>query len=983
VSEFLAEASVLITPDTSKFRASLIAQLRKAQEGVVVGIPVVAETKGAQTVVKANQAAAASATQASVATKELTKTRTQQIITDRELATQEANLGKAEQLVGVAQERVTAVSTAAIGKTTELAKARSVLKAANAAVASSEKAVAAAGLKGAESQQADAAATLEAALAAKAEAVALEADTAAKIENERASAAQVRRNEQLRRGIEANTLSLFKIRGATLAASSGFLLGAAAVTIIAKALDEANKEIEAGARVEKVFGEAAASLEHDARGLAATFGISATEALKFEGQIGNILEAAKVTHQNLPKLSEDLVKLGADLAAFANVPVDQTLKAIALGLAGNSRGLRQFGVNLSASAVNAEALAESGKKLTSELTNADRTLARETLLFQQTANAQGAAQRRQEGLAGSSRILKAEITNLGAAIGEKLVPLLTDTVKTGKDVVGIFQKIDDKATSLAADLNKLSGGNKKGGFFSDLLNFAKSSLPAQIQAAKRQIEGINDAFKSGTTDLDKLHEAAVKAFRDHDPRIFDRALIEVAGNQHDLSVGFNKLHADAENAFETKKVLAFAEAIGTVESAALAAANAIGVRLGGTLAKLQDQAVQIQIKGGGPAEQLANLAKQEATARAAVAAAGVAAAATAGGPGHDTAVKALRQKRTDLLAIIEQERTIRKQIADDATNAAKQIQADAAAAVQTVQDLIAQADQNIIDAISGLAGKLDIPQLRADATASLQDNIALENARQASIKNRLVLARSIIDVKLRTATIHDLTVQLVTSQIAEKALNAQIAQNRQQRRANAFNLAATSIDLDISLAQTENNKQAEIAARKRRIALDVAREHAVRGDIIATKRLRNDIAEQNAAIRALNKELAKRNDAVKETQFLFLTARAGFVGNLLSNLIPTNVAAGTVGGGAGGGIGVSAVAGLGGPVPAGGTHLGSAVSTATQTHVAQKGASMSQMSTLIHVQRQMLTVLMRVVAQRTHPEATHQRTTQATATDTV
>jgi hypothetical protein len=41
------------------------------------------------------------------------------------------------------------------------------------------------------------------------------------------------------------------------------------------------------------------------------------------------------------------------------------------------------------------------------------------------------------------------------------------------------------------------------------------------------------------------------------------------------------------------------------------------------------------------------------------------------------------------------------------------------------------------------------------------------------------------------------------------------------------------------------------------------------------------------------------------------------------------------------------------------------------------------MSTQIHVQRQMLTVLMRVVAQRTHPEATHQRTTQATATDTV
>jgi hypothetical protein len=1003
VSEFLAEASVVIRPDTSKFRATLIAELRKATEGIAVPIPVVAQAKGAQSVVRANQQAAASATQASTATKELTASRTKQIITDRELAAQEANLENAERLIAAAQARAAAVADAGIRSTTKLAGARAELRAANVAVTASERAYAASELKGAEATQQAAVESLRAAVALREQAIASEQAAAGTVVNTRATADAIRRNEQLRRGIEANTLELFKIRGATLAASSGFLLGAAAVTIVAKAVEEANKEIEASARVDKVFGEAAAGLEHDARGLAETFGLSTTAALKFEGQIGNILEVAKVAHTNIPQMSEDLVKLAADLAAFADVPVEQTAKAITLGLAGNSRGLRQFGVNLSASAVNAEALALSGKKLTSELTDGDRVLARQTLLFQQTSNAQGAAQRRQEGLAGSSRVLKAEITNLGAAFGTKLIPFLTKTVKSGKDVVSILQQINDKADSLIGTIDKKTGDS---GFLHDLKDFAFSSLPADLQKFKQSFLNVKDLFKSSETDLNKLHEAAVKAFRDHDPTIFDRALIKIAGDEHDLSVGFNKLHADQTHAFEVKQVIAFASAIGDVEQAAISLSRAISTRLGGTLAKLQDQMVGIQIAGGDTTQQLANLAKQEQTAKAAVAAAGVTAAATTGAPGHDTAVKALRERRKDLLAIIEQERAIRKQIADDATKAAQDIQKAVEDAQQKVKDAIAAADAATVDTINSLAGNLDIPGLRAAATKSLQDDVALENVRQASIKSRMVLARSIIDVKLRTATLHDLQVQLVQSQIAEKQLNQTIAQNRQQRRAAAFDRAHTSIDLDIELAQTNKNRKAEIAALNARIALDQARDKAVKGDIIAHKKLRNEIAADRARIKELNKELAKRNDALKETQFLFLTARAGFVGNLLSNLIPTNVAAGTVGvgSGGGGGIGVAAIAGLGGPTPRGGTIPGSATRsggvrdtfgprqpdlvgvgarTATQTHVAQKGASMSQMSTLIHVQRQMLVVLQRLVSQRTHPEATHQRSQQATATDTV
>ncbi len=960
MSEFLAEASVLIVPDTTKFRATLIAELRKASSGIAVPIPVVAQAKGAQTVVKANQQAAASATQASVATKELTATRTKQIIADRELAAQEANLAKAEQLVAAAQQRVESVSSASAGSTTTLAGARAELRAANAAVTASEKALAAAGLRGAESQQAQAASTLEAAVALRAEAATLEQDTAAKIVNQRATAAQIRRNEQFRRGIEANTLELFKIRGATLAASSGFLLGAAAVAVTAKAVEAANAEIEAAARVEQVFGENAATLEKHATGLAESFGLSAEEALKFEGQIGNILKVSKVADDQIPALSEDLVKLAADMAVFNNVPLEQVLKAISLGLVGNSRGLRQFGVELNAAAVNAEALRESGKKNTDELTRGERVQARINLLEAQTILQQGAAARRTDSLAQKSRVLKAEIHNLGVEIGKTLIPQLLEIVGDGAKVVGVLGKIAG-ASKVATNAikEKVPGGGLLGG----LANFGLNLTG--IKGIAGELENIRTVIHVGREEFNILKDAMVGAADSGD-------------------TSFKKLHEEAVKAFETRTISEFTKALqGAVfqaEHLAVSMAR-LGARAAGNqLATVQDQLVGIKIAGGDASAQLANLARQEAIARRGVAAATAANALTGGRSQSD--LQNLRDARVQLGDIIQQERDIRQQMADDALKAAQDIAQAVADAQQKVQELIQQADQNTADLISTLAGKLDIPALRADATESLQDNVALENLRQANIQRRIVLARMIIDEKQRRDTLHALNVELVQSQIAEKQLNATIAKNRQQRRAQAFDRAAESVDLDIQLAQTEKNRRAEISARQRRIALDQQRLRAVRGDIIATKRLRNDIAEQRAAIKELKRELQKRNDALKEAEFLFLTTQSGFAGTLLSNLIPTSALSGTVGGNVARPTGQTNLAGLGAANPAGGAVAGG-LSSAVQTHTAAKGASMGQMATLIHIQRGMLGVLTRLVGQRTHPEATNQKQHTATATDTI
>ncbi len=104
----------------------------------------------------------------------------------------------------------------------------------------------------------------------------------------------------------------------------------------------------------------------------------------------------------------------------------------------------------------------------------------------------------------------------------------------------------------------------------------------------------------------------------------------------------------------------------------------------------------------------------------------------------------------------------------------------------------------------------------------------------------------------------------------------------------------------MDLAQITGNSNAEISARLRVIAALRKEQKLVKAGTIAYKQIRNDIAEQNAAIAALQAEKKKQNNALASAEFDFLQTQQGFASNLLGNLIPTGATGGLVGGTGGG-----------------------------------------------------------------------------------
>jgi hypothetical protein len=943
VSESFGEASIFIRPDLSKFRAELIAGLTEATKGVAVKIPALA-------------AGATGVAKVSAANTELAKSQRQAGVAAASLASEEGNLARAQGLQAAAAEKLVAVEKADELSTTALAGAKAKLSAALKALAAAQKANEAALATENAELKANAAETLAAAEATVALTRATAAEGVAHARTASEEAAHAAQHHALTTGARAAGASLTGLRGATLATSSGFLIGAASVKLFEESIHEASAEAEAGARAEKVFGDNAAALEENAKGLAASFGLSAKEALDFEGRLGNLFHNAGIAADESAGLSEQLVKLAADMAAFANVPVADTLKAINLGLVGNSRGLRQYQVELNQARVNQEALRISGKEQVDQLSQEDRIRARVNLLLQQTTNQQGAAAARAGELAQKEKILAAELANLGAEIGRVVIPIVTELATNIEVLISDLEKAkslsSDVFGSLGIDAKDAEGHTTLFGKALHIAGEIEKDTIFPLRGLHQAIGIVSDAFDDGSSTADEF--AAQLADMIH-------PVIAAISPFIQFGKAVNAVESDLEIIERTMKRVALAS-----DRISFRAAN-------NQLDTLKEKMTDVKIAGGGLDAQLAVLQQQEGKARAAVAAAE---RITELRPGSPEANDKRRSAKDNLADIIEQERQIRQEQADNAKNAAEAIAKAAQDAADFVKQKLEEAQQAILDAFTVEESRNQLQATRADRTDSLVDNLRfLEARRDIFEKEIVVLRKSGFDAQ----TILDKEIQLAEINNEIAATREQQAQNRADRARERIQNQEASLDADIEFAQIKKDTSAEIKAHEAKIKfINQQIAHTKKGTL-EWKRLRNERAQEEAAIKDLRKQNDKLREDLQAMQFEFLQTQSGFAANVLSNILPTDVVAGTVGGSA-----ISTTT----PVPRGDSgqiqRRGQGdfgAGTASATAAGGRGASAGQMSTLISISRQQLAILARLSGRNAHPEATNQRIHEAAAMD--
>lgn len=209
--------------------------------------------------------------------------------------------------------------------------------------------------------------------------------------------------------------------GKYLALGAG-LVGAGITAGIIKAASAASDLKEQLAKAGVVFADQAGQVEKAADEMAARFGIPKREFLDGANSIGLLGEAAGQSKEQIAKLAIKMTTLGANLSSRDNISNEEAIRKISAGLAGEAEPLRRSGVLLDEAAVKAEAAAMGIAKLGAELSQAQKVMARASLIEKGLVTANGDLERSMGNAAFMARAFKGRLENLGADVGMAIEP---------------------------------------------------------------------------------------------------------------------------------------------------------------------------------------------------------------------------------------------------------------------------------------------------------------------------------------------------------------------------------------------------------------------------------------------------------------------------------------------------------------------------------------------------------------------------------
>lgn len=211
-----------------------------------------------------------------------------------------------------------------------------------------------------------------------------------------------------------------QLRNVAIAATGiGVAMGAA----VGKAIGAASDLDEAVSATRQIFGDASDAVLAFADSAAEAFGQSKQEALDGALVFGTFGKAAGLAGDELSDFTTGLLGLSSDIASFRNATPEEAIEAIGAALRGESEPLRRFGVLLDDATLKAEALELGIYDGSGALTQQQKILAAEAAIYKQTADAQGDFARTSDGLANSSRILRARMANVTSQIGGAFLPI--------------------------------------------------------------------------------------------------------------------------------------------------------------------------------------------------------------------------------------------------------------------------------------------------------------------------------------------------------------------------------------------------------------------------------------------------------------------------------------------------------------------------------------------------------------------------------
>lgn len=301
-----------------------------------------------------------------------------------------------------------------------------------------------------------------------------------------------------------------QLKGITSMAKKAGVALAAAFTV-KKIVDFGKECIELGSDLAEVqnvvdvtFPHMTAQVDKFAQSAATSFGLSETMAKKFTGTFGAMAKAFGFSESAAYDMSTTLTGLAGDVASFYNISQDEAYTKLKSVFTGETESLKDLGVVMTQSALDAYALANGYGKTTSAMSEAEKVALRYAFVQNQLSAATGDFARTSDSWANQVRILSLQFDSLKATIGQGLINVFTPVIKVINTIIGKLQTL---ANAFKAFTELLTGKKSTGAQVASTGAAAEDSLSSAAGAAdslSNATSGVGNAAKKAAKEMKAL-----------------------------------------------------------------------------------------------------------------------------------------------------------------------------------------------------------------------------------------------------------------------------------------------------------------------------------------------------------------------------------------------------------------------------------------------------------------------------------------------
>jgi hypothetical protein len=251
------------------------------------------------------------------------------------------------------------------------------------------------------------------------------------------------------------------------------LAGAAAAAIkFASDMEESTNKVDVA------FGESSKHVKDFAKTTLESFGIAESSALDMAALFGDFSTSMGLSQEDAAALSTQLVGLAGDLSSFKNVNIEEVTTALSGVFTQETESLKRLGVVMTEANLQQFALSQGITKNIKDFSQAEKVLLRYQFVMNATANAHGDFERTGGGAANQTRAFLQGLKELGAELGQILLPFFTKAVTFANKLIKEFKGLDDSSKILIVFTGAVAAAAPP------LLYLAGTVIPAVVSGFK-------------------------------------------------------------------------------------------------------------------------------------------------------------------------------------------------------------------------------------------------------------------------------------------------------------------------------------------------------------------------------------------------------------------------------------------------------------------------------------------------------------------